>query len=57
MIGKTHKRNLVNHLDVGYLGFIHNVLRDEYLADHPAPEDCEYYLWSPNHEYICYHHA
>jgi Na+-transporting NADH:ubiquinone oxidoreductase subunit F len=31
----------------GYLGFIHNVLRDEYLKDHPAPEDCEYYLCGP----------
>jgi Na+-transporting NADH:ubiquinone oxidoreductase subunit F len=31
----------------GYLGFIHNVLRDEYLADHPSPEDCEYYLCGP----------
>jgi Na+-transporting NADH:ubiquinone oxidoreductase subunit F len=31
----------------GYTGFIHNVLHDEYLADHPAPEDCEYYLCGP----------
>ena len=31
----------------GYLGFIHNILRDQYLADHPAPEDCEYYLCGP----------
>jgi len=31
----------------GYTGFIHNVLFDEYLADHPAPEDCEYYLCGP----------
>lgn len=31
----------------GYLGFIHNVLHDEYLANHPAPEDCEYYLCGP----------
>jgi Na+-transporting NADH:ubiquinone oxidoreductase subunit F len=31
----------------GYTGFIHNVLLDEYLADHPAPEDCEYYLCGP----------
>ena len=31
----------------GYTGFIHNVLYDEYLADHPAPEDCEYYLCGP----------
>jgi Na+-transporting NADH:ubiquinone oxidoreductase subunit F len=31
----------------GYVGFIHKVLYDEYLADHPAPEDCEYYLCGP----------
>lgn len=31
----------------GYTGFIHQVLHDEYLKDHPAPEDCEYYLCGP----------
>ncbi len=31
----------------GYTGFIHKVLLDEYLANHPAPEDCEYYLCGP----------
>ncbi|MCX7087264.1 MAG: NADH:ubiquinone reductase (Na(+)-transporting) subunit F [Methylococcales bacterium] len=31
----------------GYTGFIHNVLFDEYLKNHPAPEDCEYYLCGP----------
>lgn len=31
----------------GYTGFIHNVLYDEYLKDHPAPEDCEYYMCGP----------
>ncbi|MEM7289748.1 MAG: NADH:ubiquinone reductase (Na(+)-transporting) subunit F [Pseudomonadota bacterium] len=31
----------------GYTGFIHNVLFDEYLKDHPAPEDCEYYMCGP----------
>ncbi|NNF67472.1 MAG: NADH:ubiquinone reductase (Na(+)-transporting) subunit F [Gammaproteobacteria bacterium] len=31
----------------GYIGFIHKVLLDEYLAKHPAPEDCEYYLCGP----------
>lgn len=31
----------------GYKGFIHNVLFNEYLKDHPAPEDCEYYLCGP----------
>jgi Na+-transporting NADH:ubiquinone oxidoreductase subunit F len=31
----------------GMTGFIHQVLHDEYLADHLAPEDCEYYLCGP----------
>jgi Na+-transporting NADH:ubiquinone oxidoreductase subunit F len=31
----------------GYVGFIHKVLLDEYLANHPAPEDCEYYICGP----------
>jgi len=31
----------------GYTGFIHQVLYDHYLKDHPAPEDCEYYLCGP----------
>ncbi|MEM7254278.1 MAG: NADH:ubiquinone reductase (Na(+)-transporting) subunit F [Pseudomonadota bacterium] len=31
----------------GYTGFIHNVLFEEYLKEHPAPEDCEYYLCGP----------
>ncbi len=31
----------------GYTGFIHQVLHDNYLKDHPAPEDCEYYLCGP----------
>ena len=31
----------------GYTGFIHNVLYDQYLQDHPAPEDCEYYMCGP----------
>ncbi len=31
----------------GYTGYIHNVLYEEYLKDHPAPEDCEYYLCGP----------
>ena len=31
----------------GYTGFIHSVLYDAYLKDHPAPEDCEYYLCGP----------
>ena len=31
----------------GYTGFIHNVLYDEYLKKHEAPEDCEYYMCGP----------
>jgi Na+-transporting NADH:ubiquinone oxidoreductase subunit F len=31
----------------GMTGFIHQVLYDEYLANHPAPEDCEYYMCGP----------
>ncbi len=31
----------------GYTGFIHNVLLEHYLKDHPAPEDCEYYMCGP----------
>nr|VFK30835.1 MAG: Na+-transporting NADH:ubiquinone oxidoreductase subunit F [Candidatus Kentron sp. MB]VFK34383.1 MAG: Na+-transporting NADH:ubiquinone oxidoreductase subunit F [Candidatus Kentron sp. MB]VFK76488.1 MAG: Na+-transporting NADH:ubiquinone oxidoreductase subunit F [Candidatus Kentron sp. MB] len=31
----------------GLTGFIHQVLYDNYLANHPAPEDCEYYLCGP----------
>ena len=31
----------------GPTGFIHDVLRDEYLNKHPTPEDCEYYLCGP----------
>jgi Na+-transporting NADH:ubiquinone oxidoreductase subunit F len=31
----------------GPVGFIHQVLHDDYLADHPAPEDCEYYICGP----------
>jgi len=31
----------------GHTGFIHNVLFENYLKDHPAPEDCEYYMCGP----------
>jgi Na+-transporting NADH:ubiquinone oxidoreductase subunit F len=31
----------------GYTGFIHQVLYDKYLAEHPAPEDIEYYICGP----------
>ncbi len=32
---------------IGLVGFIHNVLYENYLKNHPAPEDCEYYLCGP----------
>ena len=31
----------------GYTGFIHQVLYDNYLKDHPEPEEIEYYLCGP----------
>ncbi len=31
----------------GYTGFIHQVLYDHCLKDHPAPEDIEYYICGP----------
>ncbi|MFW6170200.1 MAG: NADH:ubiquinone reductase (Na(+)-transporting) subunit F, partial [Planctomycetota bacterium] len=35
-----------DHWD-GFTGFIHQVLYDNYLKDHPAPEDIEYYMCGP----------
>lgn len=31
----------------GYVGFIHNVLYENHLKNHPAPEDIEYYICGP----------
>jgi Na+-transporting NADH:ubiquinone oxidoreductase subunit F len=31
----------------GHTGFIHNVLYDQYLKNHPAPEDVNYYICGP----------
>lgn len=31
----------------GYTGFIHNVLYENYLKSHAAPEDCEFYMCGP----------
>ena len=31
----------------GMTGFIHNVLFENYLKDHEAPEDCEFYMCGP----------
>ena len=31
----------------GHKGYVHLDLYESYLKDHPAPEDCEYYLCGP----------
>lgn len=31
----------------GYVGFIHQVIYDQYLKEHEAPEDIEYYMCGP----------
>lgn len=31
----------------GMTGFIHNVVYEHFLKDHPAPEDCEFYMCGP----------
>ncbi len=31
----------------GHTGFIHNVLLENYLKNHPSPEDCEFYMCGP----------
>jgi Na+-transporting NADH:ubiquinone oxidoreductase subunit F len=31
----------------GYTGFIHNIVLENYLKDHPNPEDCEFYMCGP----------
>ena len=31
----------------GHTGFVHQVLYDNYLKDHQAPEDVEYYICGP----------
>ncbi len=31
----------------GPTGFIHEVLYENYIKDHPAPDDCEYYMCGP----------
>ena len=31
----------------GYTGFISHVLHDNFLVNHPTPEDCEYYMCGP----------
>jgi Na+-transporting NADH:ubiquinone oxidoreductase subunit F len=31
----------------GYTGFIHNVVYENHIKNHPAPEDCEFYMCGP----------
>jgi len=31
----------------GYTGFIHQIIYDNYLKNHSAPEDCEFYMCGP----------
>lgn len=31
----------------GYTGFIHNVVYENHLKNHEAPEDCEFYMCEP----------
>jgi Na+-transporting NADH:ubiquinone oxidoreductase subunit F len=31
----------------GYTGFIHEVIYEHYLENHPSPEDCEFYMCGP----------
>ena len=42
----TLKDNLNDKKD-GYVGFIHQVLYDNYLKNHDEPEEIEYYLCGP----------
>jgi Na+-transporting NADH:ubiquinone oxidoreductase subunit F len=42
----NEKKSLNDEGD-GYVGFIHQCLYDNYLKDHPEPEEIEYYLCGP----------
>ncbi|KEO72919.1 NADH:ubiquinone reductase (Na(+)-transporting) subunit F [Anditalea andensis] len=41
------KKTLDDKEGDGYVGFIHQVLYDNYLKDHPEPDEIEYYLCGP----------
>ena len=43
----TVKESLEDKNGDGYTGFIHQALYDNYLKDHPEPEEVEYYLCGP----------
>jgi len=41
------KKDINDKEGEGYVGFIHQVLIDNYLKDHPEPEEVEYYFCGP----------
>ena len=41
------KENLEDTGGEGFIGFIHQVLYDNYLSKHPEPEEIEYYFCGP----------
>lgn len=41
------KKDIDDKEGEGYVGFIHQVLLDNYLNDHPEPEEIEYYFCGP----------
>jgi len=43
----TVKKDINDESAEGYVGFIHQVLYDNYLSTHPEPEEVEYYLCGP----------
>ena len=43
----TIKKDLADTESDGYTGFIHQVILENYLNDHEAPEEIEYYLCGP----------
>ena len=43
----TIKKDINDEDSEGFLGFIHQVLYDNYLKNHPEPEEVEYYLCGP----------
>jgi Na+-transporting NADH:ubiquinone oxidoreductase subunit F len=41
------KKNIDDPEGEGFLGFIHQVLYEQYLKNHPEPDEVEYYLCGP----------
>lgn len=41
------KKDINDEEGEGFMGFIHQVLYDQYLKNHPEPEEVEYYLCGP----------